>query len=151
MGTMFEPGEIAKGLRRGVTRLLMQQGFAALAEVSLANGRRADLMALGRDGEIRIIEIKSSLADFRADQKWPEYRDYCDRFYFAIPHDFPDEIIPAEAGLILADSYGAEIQRHAPEHRLAPARRRAVLLRFAQVAADRLHGLSDPDSGFGGT
>ena len=136
---------------RGTRRLLRSHGYSTVSELPLLSGRRADIVAISSSGCIIIVEVKSSIADFRADQKWPEYRDYCDRFFFAIPHDFPDEIIPVEAGLILADSYGAEIQRHAPEHRLAPARRRAVLLRFAQTAADRLHGLSDPDGGFGGT
>jgi hypothetical protein len=139
----------AISIARGARRMLRAFGYSTLTELTLASGRRADIIALAGNAEIHIVEIKSSLADFRADQKWPQYRDFCDRFYFAIAHDFPREIIPAEAGLILADSYGAEIQRLAPEHRLAPARRRAVMLRFAQVAADRLHSLGDPDNGFG--
>ena len=142
---MIEPGEIAKGLRRGVTRMLMQQGFAALAEVSLANGRRADVMALGRDGEIRIVEIKSSLADFRADHKWPEYRDFCDRLYFAVGEDFDHLLIPEDCGLIQADPWNAAVLREAPHLPLVAARRKAVTLRFALVAAQRLDLLLDPE------
>ena len=138
--------ETALSVARGARRLLRSFGYSSLTEVTLASGRRADLLALAGNGEIHIVEIKSSLADFRADQKWPEYREFCDRFYFAVPPDFPLEVIPQEAGLIVADSYGAEVQRAAPEHKIAPARRRAVLLRFAQVAADRLHLLADPDN-----
>ena len=89
--------------------------------------------------------MKSSVADFRADHKWPEYRLHCDRLYFAIPEDVPPEILPSETGLFIADAYGAAMIREAPEHRLASATRRSVMLRFAQLAADRLHGLSDPD------
>jgi hypothetical protein len=139
-----EPREIAKELCRGATRLLLQQGYAALAEVALANGRRADLLALGRDGEIRIVEIKSSLLDFRADRKWPEYRDFCDRLYFAVGADFPDELIPQDCGLIRADGWGAAVLREAPVLPLVAARRKAVTLRFALVAAQRLGQLLDP-------
>src|SRR5215218_2687960 len=90
----------------GTRRLLASHGFASLPEVTLANGRRADILGLGPDGEIWIVEVKSSVADFRADGKWPEYRDFCDRFFFAVPETFPTEILPGEAGLILADGFG---------------------------------------------
>ncbi len=140
--------ETALAVARGARRLLRALGYSTLTELTLASGRRADIIALAGNAEVHIVEIKSSLADFRADQKWPGYRDYCDRFFFAVPHDFPADIIPQEAGLILADAYGAEIHRAAPQHRLAPSTRRALLLRFAQTAADRLHGLSDPDGAF---
>lgn len=114
------------------------------------SGRRADILALGPDGTLHIIEIKSSVADFRADQKWRDYRAHCDRLYFAIPETVPQDIMPSEAGLMVADAYGAAIIHEAPEHRLAPATRRAVLLRFAQLAAARLHDLWDPGSGMSG-
>jgi hypothetical protein len=97
------------------------------------------------DGSLLIVEIKSSIADFRADRKWRDYGAHCDRLYFAIPPDVPTEIIPPEAGLIVADPYGAEILREPLPQRLAPATRRAVLLLFAQAAADRLHRLADPN------
>ncbi len=119
--------------------------FSTVTELPLLSGRRADLVALAEDGAIHIIEIKSSIADFRADQKWPAYRAHCDRLFFAIPESVPVEIMPEDAGLILADGYGAEILREAPEHKLAPASRRAMLLRFAHAAAHRLHGLTDPE------
>jgi hypothetical protein len=136
--------EFPKELCRGVCRALAQRGFATLAEVSLANGRRADVLALGRDGELVIIEIKSSVADFRSDRKWPEYRDFCDRLYFAVPEGFPLELIPPECGLIMADPFGAAFLREAPSAPLAAARRRAMLLRFASLAAGRLRRLLDP-------
>jgi len=134
----------ALSVARGVRRLLRAQGWSTIAELPLANGRRADLVAIDTASVIHIIEIKSSVADFRADHKWELYRDYCDHLSFAVAPDMPLEILPDEAGLMIADAYGAEIMREAPHHPLAPARRRAMLLRFAQLAADRLHDLSDP-------
>jgi hypothetical protein len=117
----------ALGIQRGVGRLLRAHNFAHLTEFTLASGRRADVMAVGPEGLIWIIEIKSSIEDFRADNKWPEYRDYCDRFSFAIPTDLAPEIIPDAAGLIVADPWGAEIMRHVDDHPLHASRRRAVM------------------------
>ncbi|MBV1706370.1 MAG: MmcB family DNA repair protein [Hyphomicrobiales bacterium] len=139
--------ETALMVARGVRRLLRQQGFSSLPEVGLMSGRRADILAMGPDGTLHIVEIKSSVADFRADQKWRDYRAHCDRLYFAIPGTVPQDIMPEDAGLIIADAYGAAIIREAPVHRLAPATRRVVLLRFAHVAAGRLHALWDPSAG----
>lgn len=130
---------------RGAARLLRIMDFACLPEVTLASGRRADLLALGPKQELWIIEVKSSLADFRADSKWPDYRLHCDRFFFAAHPDVPLDIFPQEAGLILSDGFGAEILREAPEHKVAAATRKAVTLRFARNAARRLHDLTDPD------
>ena len=136
--------ETALMVARGVRRMLRGHGFSSVTELGLLSGRRADIVALHPDGTVHIVEIKSSIADFRADQKWRDYRAHCDRLYFAIPETVPPEIIPGEAGLILADAYGAHLVREAAEHRMPPATRRAVLLRFAMTAADRMHGLSDP-------
>ena len=136
---------MAAGVQRGVRRLFAQLGHVSLPEFTLANGRRADVIALGPDGLLTIIEIKSSVADFRADRKWPNYEDFCDRFYFAVPETVPVDILPADRGLILADSFGAAIMREARHHALAGARRKAVMLRFAHAAAATLHALSDPD------
>ena len=135
----------ALAVARGVRRLLRSLGYSTLPEVALPSGRRADLVAVSGDSSIHIIEIKSSIADFRADQKWPDYRAHCDRLYFAIPEEMPQDLLPPDAGLIVADAYGAMVLREAPEHRLAPATRRAMLLRFAQTGADRLHDLADPE------
>lgn len=132
-------------IRRGTRRLLRGLGFSSVPELTLASSRRADLVALGPDGTILIIEIKSSVEDFRVDQKWPDYRLHCDRLYFAIPEHVPVEIMPDDAGLILADGYGAEILREAPEHRLAAATRKSMLLTIARAAADHLHQLADPE------
>lgn len=142
---MSDARDFPKELCRGVCRALAQRGFATLAEVALANGRRADILALGRDGELVIVEIKSSVADFKSDRKWPEYREFCDRLYFAVPGAFPVELIPGDCGLIVADGFGAAFLREAPAEPLAAARRRAVLLRFAALAAGRLRRLTDPD------
>src|SRR5215203_501132 len=131
----------------GTRRLLAGHGFTSLTEFTLASGRRADILALGPDGAIWIVEIKSSLADFRADGKWPDYRDFCDRFFFAVPETVPLEILPETAGLIVADSFGAAILREAPGHPLVGARRKAVTLRFARAAAGLLHTLADPEAG----
>lgn len=139
-----QPIDAAGRIRRGVRRHLYQQGWSSLPEFTLATGRRADLFALAPDGTALIVEIKSGLADYRADAKWHEYRDYCDRFYFAIDANFPGEIIPAECGLIIADAWGAEIVRESSEIRLAPARRKALTLAFARLAADRTLLIEDP-------
>jgi hypothetical protein len=137
--------ETALFVARGTRRLLRRLDFSSVTELPLLSGRRADIVALAADGTILIVEIKSSVADFRADTKWQNYRAHCDRLFFAIPESVPIDIMPQDAGLILADAYGAEILRDAPEHRMAPATRRAMLMRFAQAAAHRLHRLSDPE------
>jgi hypothetical protein len=134
----------AAAILRGTQRLLRSLNFESLSEVPLANGRRADILAVGRNGEIWIIEIKSSIADFRADQKWPDYRDYCDALLFAVAPDFPSDILPADTGLIFADAYAGEIVRQAPQHLLSPARRKALMLSIARMAAMRLHARLDP-------
>jgi hypothetical protein len=136
--------DTAFATQRGVCRMLRQRGFAALCELPLADGRRADIMALGDRGEIWIVEIKSSPEDFYADHKWPFYAEFCDRLFFAIPPVMDAAIIPLAAGLMVADSFGAEIIRDAPCHPLVAARRKAVTLRFARAGALRLHGLADP-------
>lgn len=125
-------------VRRGVQILLSDMGLALLPELTLANGRRADLITLSPKGEIGIIEIKSSIEDFRVDRKWPEYRDYCDRLFFATHAGVPADIFPPDCGLIVSDGYGAHLLRDAPEHRLPPATRKSVTLSFARVAAQRL-------------
>jgi hypothetical protein len=134
-------------LARGVSRALGQLGYASLVEFPLANGRRVDILALGRAGELVIIEIKSSPADFRADRKWTTYRDFSDRLYFAVPKDFPRVLIPEECGLMVADSFGAAVLRDGSPTPLNPARRRALTLRFARLAAARLRRHLDPEAG----
>ena len=135
-------------LARGVCRALEQLGYASLLEFPLANGRRADIFALGRGGDLAIIEIKSSVADFRADRKWTEYRDFADRFYFAVPKTFPVALIPEDCGLIVADAFAASLIRDGRQSILAASRRRAVTLRFALAAAARLRRHLDPQGGF---
>ena len=125
-------------LTRGVMRLFVELGMSPLAEFKLANGRRADIAGVDRAGKIIIAEVKSCQADFDADQKWPEYLDFCDRYYFAVDPDFPMDILPAAEGLIVADGYGAAIKRVSIERPLVAARRKAVTLRFARQAAMRL-------------
>jgi hypothetical protein len=138
------PSEAAARIVRGVRRLFAARGARSLVEFPLANGRRADLLVLDDSGGFTIVEVKSSVLDFRTDQKWPEYREFCDAFYFAVDGEFPQELIPAECGLIIADGYGGEILRPAPEEKLPPARRKALMLRFAHAAAARLHRVEDP-------
>jgi hypothetical protein len=153
MANLLEPrlpidgrqSETALLVARGTRRLLRTLGFATLPELTLPSGRRADIVGLAADGTFVIVEIKSSIADFRADLKWPDYRSHCDQLYFAIPEHMPTEIMPGDAGLIVADAYEASIIREGPAHRVPPATRRALLMRFAQTAADRLHDLNDPD------
>lgn len=134
----------ARAIARGTARCLNALGYCVISELPLPSGRRADLVALGGAGEVVIVEIKSSVADFRADRKWMAYRRHCDRFYFATTDDLPRGMFPADAGLIVADAFGAAIVNDAPEHRLAAGARRSVILRFAHAAALRLQALSDP-------
>ena len=130
--------EVTAALARGITRLMRDHANACILEVPLANGRRADVMALGPQGEIWIIETKSCAADFTVDQKWPEYIEYCDRFFFGVAEDFPQNLLPLDAGLIVADGFGGAILRQGPLTPLAPARRKAMTLQFARLAAQRL-------------
>ena len=139
----------ALAVGRGTTRLLHSLGFSVLSELALASGRRADLVALGGGGEVWIIEIKSSIADFRADQKWQDYRLHSDRLFFATTTEVPCEIFPPDTGLIVADGFGAEIVCEAPEHRLHASTRRALMLAFGRAAALRLSALADPEGPYG--
>jgi hypothetical protein len=136
--------EVAAAVQRGTARLLRELGFAVLPEFTLRSGRRADLMAVNAEGRIWIIEIKSCFIDFQVDRKWPDYGDYCDRFFFAVPESFNHDVLPGHAGLIMADQWGAEILREPEEFVLHASRRKAVTLQFGRVAAQRLHGLYDP-------
>jgi hypothetical protein len=127
-----------------VCRLLGEAGWGTLTEVVLATGRRVDVMAINRKGEILVVEVKSSVPDFRSDRKWHEYRAFCDRFAFAVGPDFPQELLPDDAGLIVADAYGAESLREGPCEPLPAARRKHLMLRFGLVAAARLQRREDP-------
>ena len=129
--------ETTSAVTRGAARLLMAMGYAPLLEVGLPNGRRADLMALSPRGRIAICEVKSGLEDFRTDRKWGEYLPFCDAFYFAVAPEFPKEILPEGPGLIVADAFGGAVLTEAPETPLAPARRKALTLAFARLAALR--------------
>jgi hypothetical protein len=135
----------ALAVARGTTRLLHSLGLCVVSELPLASGRRADLVALRGDGTIWIVEIKSSIADFRADQKWMDYRLHCDRLFFATTVEVPCDIFPADTGLIVADAFGAEIVCEAPEHRLHASTRKSMLLAFGRAAALRLSALADPE------
>ncbi len=137
--------ESALKIARGTARLLHAHGFSVVSELPLPSGRRADIVGLNAGGEIWIVEVKTSIADFRADQKWPDYRVHCDRLFFATSLDVPCEIFPSDAGLIVADGFGAEFKCEAPEHRLPAATRKSMLLLFARAAAARLQALHDPN------
>src|ERR1700761_6571602 len=141
----LKQADTAPVLARGICRALAQLGYAGLVEFPLANGRRADILALAKTGDSIIVEIKSSVADFRSDRKWSEYRAFADRLYFAVPGGFPAALIPEDCGLMVADGFGATIIRHGSTSALAPARRRALTLRFALAAAHRLRRHLDPD------
>lgn len=141
--------ETALAVARGTMRLLLSLGFCCVSELPLASGRRADLVALDGAGEIWIVEIKSSIADFRADQKWQDYRMHCDRLFFATTLEVPCEIFPKDTGLIVADAFGAQIVCEAPEHKLPAATRKNMLLRVSHCAALRLQSLIDPTGPYG--
>ncbi len=129
-----QAGELA----RGVMRLLADMGCACLVEFRLGNGRRADVMAVDRGGTLLIVEVKTTATDYRSDRKWPEYLPYCDAFYFAVPEEFDRSLLPAGVGIMVADGYGAAILETSPSFTLAPARRKALTLRFARTAGKRL-------------
>lgn len=131
--------DVTAALTRGVARLFFDLGFAPLPEFTLANGRRADMIGLDSGGRFIIAEVKSCRADFEADEKWADYLDYCDAFYFAVASDFPQDLLPAAEGLIIADAFGGAILRQPAERPLAAARRKAVTLRYARQAAIRAH------------
>lgn len=129
--------EITRALARGISRMLIDLGLTPLLELPLGNGRRADIVGLAPGGELWIVETKSCLADYAVDQKWPDYLDYCDRFFFGVTEEFPRELIPDECGLIVADGFGGAVLRDSPLRPLAGARRKAMTLSYARLAALR--------------
>lgn len=146
MSDMAAPLPAARTLAvcRAAMRFCLARGWAPVAEMPLPNGRRADILALLPDGGFSVVEVKSCARDFLTDAKWPDYRDYCDRLYFAVDLDFPRDLLPGDAGLLVADGLDAHLVRDASAHPLAPARRRALLQRHAFAAAQRLAALQDP-------
>jgi len=142
--TDFIPDGLAGDLARGVMRLFADLGHSCLAELPLGNGRRVDVMALDRGGLLTVVEIKTTAADYRSDRKWRDYLAYCDAFYFAVPATFDRLLLPDGVGIIVADGWGGAILTASPEQKLAPARRRAVTLRFARTAGSRLMRLDAP-------
>lgn len=143
----LQPGQL---LQRGVSRHLLSLGYATVEELVPAPGLRVDVMALGPKGEIWVVECKSCRADFAGDRKWQGYLDWCDRFFWAVDADFPADLLPEGTGLILADSYDAEILRLGSETPLAGARRKLLTQKFARHAALRLQTLRDPGAGAAG-
>ena len=141
--SLTRPGKTSSILRSLLVHAV-QRGWAPLAEMPLPDGRRADVLAMLPEGGFAIIEVKSCAADFAADQKWPSYRAYCDQLFFAVGADFPEGLLPADVGLFVAEDLDVALQRDAPLHPLAPARRRALLHRFARLAALRATGIADP-------
>ncbi|WP_299758234.1 MmcB family DNA repair protein [uncultured Boseongicola sp.] len=137
-----KPGQL---LARGVCRHLSSHDFVTVEELTPTSGLRVDVMALGPKGEVWVIECKSSRADFQSDNKWQGYLEWCDRFFWAVDEDFPTDLLPDDTGLIIADAYDAEILRMAPEEKIAPARRKVMVQKFARHAATRWHAARDPD------
>lgn len=139
--SLYQPGQL---LARGVCRHLRSMDFVCVEELVPTRGLRVDVMALGPKGEVWIVECKSSRADFQSDQKWQGYLEWCDRFFWAVDDAFPTDLLPEESGLIIADPYDAEVIRMAPETKLAPARRKVMVQKFARCAAMRLQAHRDP-------
>ena len=142
--TQVAAAELTQHVTRGVCRGLGELSYAVLTEFTLANGRRVDVMGLGPDGTFLAAEVKVTTTDFLGDTKWPDYLPYCDAFYFAVPEHFPLDLVPEDCGLIVADAYGAEVLRRPDHAALHASRRKAVMLRYARVAADRLQLTRDP-------
>jgi hypothetical protein len=139
--------DITRAVCRGASRHLRERGYAIVKEMTFANGRRGDIVALLPNGELWVVEVKSGVLDYRVDGKWPDYRDYCDGFLFAVAPDFPQDILPTDVGLIVADGYGGALLREPPRHPLASARRKMLTIAFARLAAGRLAQIDDPDAG----
>ena len=139
--------EATRLVTRGVCRYLYDRGYSIITEFTLKNGRRADVFALGHAGDILIVEVKVSVADLKADQKWPEYREYCDQLFFAVPRDFDLDLLPGACGILVADSWGADEIRAADVTPLHASRRRTLTLKMAHKAAQRLYDLTDPRLG----
>lgn len=135
---------LAAALARGVSRTLRAHGGTTLTEFTLRTGRRVDVIGVDDEGRVTIVEIKTSVADFRSDGKWPEYLDFCDYFYFAVPEDFPRDLLPSECGVMVADAYEALILVPSEARPVNGSRRRALILRFARAAAQRLNAYTDP-------
>jgi hypothetical protein len=140
----FVPDGLAGDLARGVMRAFGDMGHSCIAELPLGNGRRVDVMALDRGGLLTIVEVKTSLADYRSDNKWREYLPYCDEFYFAVAEGFDRAILPDGVGIMVADRYGAAVVALSPAFKMASARRKALMLRFARTAGRRLMRLDGP-------
>ena len=138
---LLQPGQL---LARGVSRHLRALDFVSVEELVPTPGLRVDVMGLGPKGEVWIVECKSSRADYLSDAKWQGYLEWCDRFFWAVGPEFPNEMLPGETGLILADAYDAEIVRMGPETKLAPARRKVMVQKFARHAAIRAQAARDP-------
>ena len=134
----------AKIICRGVIRMLGDMGYRSLAEFTLKNNRRVDVIGLDKRGKIIIVEVKSSAADFRSDNKWSDYLEFCEQFYFAVTEDFPRDILPTDQGLIIADGYGAEIVVEAETRKVNAARKKSLTLNVARTAAQRLSEFTDP-------
>ena len=143
--TVQKRPEVTLAVCRGACRLMRQSGYTVLLEMPLPDGRRADIFAIGPSGELAIVEVKSSIEDWRVDEKWPDYLDWCDLFYVAVPVDFPQPLIPDEAGLIVADAYGGAILRASQRRPVVAARRKSLLIESARLASERLARLEDPD------
>ena len=138
----LQPGQL---LARGVARHLLDHGFVSVEEFVPQRGLRVDVMGLGPKGEIWVVECKSSRSDFQSDNKWQGYLEWCDRYFWAVDSEFPTDLLPEETGLMIADAYDAEIIRMPSESKLAPARRKVVIQKFATHAARRLQVLRDPE------
>ena len=138
--------EVTLDVTRGAARLLRAMGYSVVPEVILSTGRRVDLVGIDRTGMIAVAEVKSSPEDFLTDTKWQEYLEFCDLYYFAVSPEFPTDLLPDDPGLIVADRYGGEVMRPSELVKLNAARRKAMLVRVARVAADRFHLANDPDA-----
>jgi hypothetical protein len=138
-----DPAAVTAAVTRGVSRWLEDSGFITLREFKLGTGRRADVVGLNAQGAIVMVEVKSTPEDYRADDKWLEYVPYCDAFSFAVPPDFPGQILPGDCGVVIADAHSAAVARLAVRRTLHAARRRALTLRFALAAGQRLSTVID--------
>ena len=70
---------------------------------------RADLMEVTKENRLIIYEVKSSMADYRSDNKWQGYLKHCELLYFIAPTKVAKVIkeeTPSNVGVYATNEFG---------------------------------------------